>query len=149
MKKYFPVFFVLAFFTTLGQQEMPSKEDQACFFSRLQISEPPYGLNKIRTHLTTHYGSGNKLATKFYQSLPLRQKFTYHMIHGESFMQNCSIEMPFKNEQHMLFAQLPRSVFGEYRWSEAQYQFFKKNYDSVIFLIKETMAATGQGRTEL
>lgn len=144
MKKCLPILFVFAFLTAFSQQGEPSKEDEACFLYRRQISQPPYGLHEIRRHLIFHYGKSNKLDTRFYQSLPLRKRFTYHMINGESFMQNCSIELPQKNDQHMLFAELPRSVFGEYGWNAAQYQFFMKNRDSVISLIRENMQATGR-----
>lgn len=120
----------------------PSKESQAYHEYRLRESVPPYGLEKVKKLIAT-IPTGDeetlqKPNSKQYQALSLREKFTYHMIHGESFSQNCDAMPPIQEEQQKLFGYLP-DVFGEYSWSTNQVSFLKKNRDSVMALIKESV----------
>ncbi len=133
---------------TLGLQAQeeewkePSKESQAYHEYRLRESVPPYGLEKVKKIIaaipTGDEETLQKPNSKQYQALSLREKFTYHMIHGESFSQNCDAMPPIQEEQQKLFGYLP-DVFGEYSWSAGQIGFLKNNRDSVMALIKESV----------
>jgi hypothetical protein len=61
------------------------------------------------------------------------------MIHGESFSQNCDVQMPVQDEHKKIFGFLP-DLFGENNWSEKQRKFFITNRDSVMSLIKEQVS---------
>jgi len=74
--------------------------------------------------------------------LSLREKFTFCMIHGETFSQNCDAMPPIQDEDKKIFAYLPDAL-GEYSHSERQRNFLKVNADSVVALIKESITRTG------
>ena len=66
-----------------------------------------------------------------YNSFSPREKFTYNMLHGEWFSQNCEAMPPIQDEQTKIFSYLP-DVFDEFSWSDRQLEFFKANKDSVM-----------------
>ena len=150
-------FILLSFFISnilFSQEEYwkeASKESQAYHDARLKITTPPYGLSKIKEIITTiKYSEGEesddggmKLDEKKYQKLSLREKFTYNMIHAESYSQICDAMPPIQDEQKKIFGNLPDD-FDEYNWSERQTNFFKKNKDSVVVLITESIKRTGK-----
>lgn len=70
-----------------------------------------------------------------YFVLSLREKFTYHMIHPESYSQNCDGMPPVADEEKQIFGQLPEG-YAENAWSERQKKFFLANRDSVIALMQ-------------
>jgi len=116
----------------------PSKESQAYSQQREQITEPPYGLDKVEAliNVIKEDEEGNHVMDKkTYQSLTLRQKFTYHMLHAESYSQNCDGYPTLQDEHKKIFGHLPE-LFGEEEWSERQLKFFTGNKDSVIKLMK-------------
>jgi hypothetical protein len=118
----------------------PSKESQAYTKLREKITVPPFGLTKIKNEIArikSDEDDNKKIPVKFYQSLSLREKFTYHMIHGETYSQNCDAMPPAQDAQKKIFAHLP-DLFGEYSWSDTQLKFFIANRDSVLQLIKES-----------
>lgn len=117
----------------------PSKESQAYHDYRTENSEPSYGLKKIEAFIKKIKADdedNEKLDVKSYSALTLREKFTYHMIHAESYSQNCDAMPPIQDEHKKIFAQLP-DAFGEYGWSDRQINFFKANKDSVIKFMEE------------
>ena len=120
----------------------PGKESQAYHEYRLRFTTPPYGLAKVQALIKKiKFDEENEteaLDSKSYASLSLREKFTYAMIHGESYSQNCDAMPPIQEEQKKIFAYVP-DVFGEYAWSERQTKFLKDNRDSIIMLIKESV----------
>jgi len=118
----------------------PSSEESEEYHSyRLEITEPPYGLDKVsaliakikRTEGDNGDDGTEALDQKTYLSLSLREKFTYNMIHPESYSQNCDAMPAVQDEQKKIFGQLP-DAFGEYSWSEHQSKFFLANKDSVM-----------------
>jgi hypothetical protein len=120
----------------------PSKESQAYHDFREENTDPPYGLKKIEalvSKIKTDEEDNAKLNPKAYAALSLREKFTYHMIHGESYSQNCDAMPPVQDEHKKIFARLP-DAFGEYAWSERQIKFFKTNRDSVIRWMEEMIS---------
>ncbi|MDQ0109649.1 hypothetical protein SAMN05660909_04601 [Chitinophaga terrae (ex Kim and Jung 2007)] len=119
----------------------PSKESLDYNVYRTKVSVPPYGLAKVKAmiaKLTPNDEEIEKLPDNLYNSLSLREKFTYNMIHGEIYSQNCDPMPPVEDEHKKIFAQLP-GAFDEYSWSDKQTQFFDNNRDSVIALIKESV----------
>lgn len=121
----------------------PSKESQAYHEYRMYSSTPPYGLAKV-TRLMKQMKSVESsdevieaLSPKVYQSLSLREKFTYTMIHGESFSQICDVSPPAQDEHKKIFGHLP-DFLAEQNWSERQKTFLKKNRDSVMAIIRES-----------
>jgi hypothetical protein len=120
----------------------PSKESMEYNGFRQFKYAPPYGLRKVMKlveKMKTDENDQKKLLQRDYQALSLREKFTYHMIHAESFSQNCDVMPPIQDEHKKIFGHLPDD-FGEYAWSERQINFFKNNKDSVIKLMKECIA---------
>jgi hypothetical protein len=151
MKKLLCIYFLFISFSSFCQDvdafgKQASKESQAHYFYRQHLSEPPYGLKWIKEKISHRkYGASDTESNRiFYQSLSLREKFTYNMIHAESYSQICSaFPMEGPDEEKKIFAQLP-IMFGEYKWSEKQQKFFSDNRDSVIYLMKECISKTGQ-----
>ena len=93
-------FFLLSITSAFAQSDEykePSKASQAYHEYRMYVSEPPYGLAKIKRLLINmevkedeeSMGGTEKIPTKIYCNLSLREKFTYHMLHGETFSQIC------------------------------------------------------------
>jgi hypothetical protein len=145
--KYYLLLIVLLYSCISSAQEdevwkEASPESQAYHQYRIKETTPPYGLSKVKA-LVTQIRSTNdedlKLNSKEYEALTLREKFTYHMIHAESFSQNCDAMPPIQDEQKKIFGYLP-DAFDEYSWSDGQINFLKKNKDSVLALIKESVS---------
>lgn len=149
MKKYLVSFFsIIVSCHCLAQQE--EKEagpvSRAYHEYRQYSTTPPYGLERVRQLIKVKTvkrededDSGiDSLPAKLYQSLSLREKFTYNMIYGESFYQNCDIDFPVPDEEKKIFGNLPR-LFSEEGWSDRQRAFFKDNKDSVIALMVESI----------
>jgi hypothetical protein len=113
---------------------------------REYTTTPPYGIEKVRQLIkakTARREEDNdtgmdSLPPKLYRALSLREKFTYNMIFGESFYQNCDIDEPVPDEEKKIFGELPR-LFSEEGWSNRQLDFFKENKDSVMALMIESI----------
>ncbi|SHL46345.1 hypothetical protein SAMN05444266_103414 [Chitinophaga jiangningensis] len=132
---------LLPFSTLLAQDFItPSKESQAYHEARYKKSIPPYGLAKVKeliAKINPDSEEAEALGTKEYLSLSLREKFTYHMIHAETYAQNCDVIPPIEEEHKKIFARIPSS-FNDYQWSRRQTDFFAENIDSVCALIRES-----------
>jgi hypothetical protein len=120
----------------------PGKESQEYSNFRSKVSVPPYGLAKVKALIAKIAPADSEekdqtISQKDYNALSLREKFTYHMIYGESYAQNCDAMPPLPDAQKKIFAQFP-SPFGENYWSVRQRNFLHDNKDSVIALIKES-----------
>jgi len=133
------IFFFMA--TTFAQ----SNVDQSYYTYRHKISVPPYGLSKVKLLISKINKDSESpiLNVKAYQSLNLREKFTYTMIHAEDYAQNCDIIEPVPNEHKKIFAYLDEP-FPEYVWSERQRLFLNSNRDSIMSLIKASVARSGR-----
>ena len=148
MKKYIPftILVLLAAFSLKAQDgdlyKPASKESEAYHEYRLESSEPPYGLKKIKSlidDIKSDEEGNSKLPAKVYQSLSFCEKFTYHMIHPESFSQICDAFPTIQNEHKKIFGELP-DYYDEEEWSDRQIAFFKANRDSVRQLMKECIS---------
>jgi hypothetical protein len=120
-----------------------SKESQAYHKYRQHLSYPPYSLKKIdsviKKQVLADQDDNLVLREQTYLSLSLREKFTYQMIHAESYSQNCDAMPPIQDEQKKIFAYLP-DAFSEFSWSDRQIKFLTDNKDSVVALIKECVS---------
>ena len=148
MKLILPFLFLLFSVSTFSQRrplkKPESKESQAYRQLRTKPTVPPYGLVKIQElikKIRTDGEDNEALNQKDYDALSLREKFTYNMIHAESYSQNCDVMPPVSNEDKKIFAYLP-DAFVEFAWSERQTKFLSRNRDSVIAFMKESMGRT-------
>ncbi|HET6994993.1 MAG TPA: hypothetical protein VFI06_08420 [Chitinophagaceae bacterium] len=145
MKFTLSLLFVFCSLSLIAQRAGKRKvdEDQAYHALRVKMTVPPYGLTKIQAlikNITTR-DDNKALSQKDYSALSLREKFTYNMIHAESYSQNCDAEPPESDENKKIYAYLP-DAFGEYAWSERQTKFLSGNRDSVIAFMRESMKRT-------
>jgi len=149
--RYIPLFLIYMSLHTvcLGQtdEQGPSKASWAYHAYRTKITRPPYGLEKvldlikkIKSVEDSDYSDAGTaaLSPQIYASLPFREKFTYHMVHGESYSQNCDYGFADHDEEKKIYALLP-TPFGEEYWNDKQRKFFTDNHDSVIALMTESI----------
>jgi hypothetical protein len=118
-------------------------DDQAYLEFRTKNTHPPYSLDKVEALIEkikfNEEDETKPLMDSIYALLTFREKFTYHMIHAESYSQICDVMPLPKKSREKLFGYL-HEVYGEYNWSERQIEFFKNNKDSVLSLIKESVS---------
>ncbi len=145
MKRYLLATLFFSPFALFAQEEgewkEASKESQAYHEYRLKNTVPPYGLAKVKglvAKITSGEDEQLSLNSKTYLALPLREKFTYTMIHAEAYSQNCDVMPPIQEEQLKIFGHLP-DAFDEYSWSDRQTDFLTANRDSVLALIKASV----------
>jgi hypothetical protein len=76
---------------------------------------------------------------KVFRRLSTKAKFTYCMLYGEDFGQNCDGMPAELSEENKIFAQ-PSAAFGnEQEWSERQKNFLHSRRSTVIGLLKTTI----------
>jgi hypothetical protein len=145
MKRFLTVLFFFASLSISAQEDgvwrPASKESQAYHEYRVKPTVPPYGLVKIKAmikKIKVDDEDNEVISQQDYDALSFREKFTYHMIHGESYSQNCDAMPPIQNEDKKIFAYIPEA-FDEYAWSDRQSTFLRKNRDSVIAIMKESI----------
>ena len=148
MIKIFPLLLVLWMsFSCLAQDDKEISAESHAYHEMVKRNTiPPYSIEKVRILIgalkpvdnADGWTSTEAISTKTYGSLSLREKFTYHMIHGETYSQNCDGIPPIPDEQKKLFGYLS-DPFGEYEWAERQKKFFKDNKDSVVALMSESI----------
>jgi hypothetical protein len=154
MKFAFIFLSFLISYTLFSQNEEwkpASKESEAYHQARLRLTIPPYGLSKVKELVKTikfsedeeEEDGARKLDDNKYQKLSFREKFTYNMIHAESYSQNCDAMPPVQDEDKKIFA-YPPDAFDEYHWSARQIDFFETNKDSVVALMTESIKRTGK-----
>ena len=117
----------------------PGPVSQECHIYRMEIAWPPYSLSKItRLIEKISFDLDNELEAldkKTYDGLTLREKFTYCMIHAESYGQVSENMSPLLEEHKKIFGRLP-DIFEENSWSSRQKKFLDDNRDTVMALIK-------------
>ncbi|OQP57130.1 hypothetical protein A3860_11240 [Niastella vici] len=108
------------------------------------LTVPPYGLDTVKALIDkikfVDDPDGGEMGTKaldanLYVGLSFNEKFTYHMIHAESYSQNCAILPVRTDEANRIYGHLPH-IFGDFSWSERQLKFFTENRDAVEQLMK-------------
>jgi hypothetical protein len=111
---------------------------------RTRLTVPPYGIEKIRAligKIKPDSENNEELKAADYNALSMREKFTYNMIHAESYCRECTMAAPAKDEDKKIYADLAGAYRG-FAWSERQTKFFSANRDSVIEFMKESMGRT-------
>jgi hypothetical protein len=120
--------------------------------SRENISVPPFGLAKVMAAIRKMQHVDDTvddmkftiaLGDSIYNALSFDEKFTYNMIHAESYSQNCNALPEHMNDNDRIYGRL-RDLFGEYSWSTRQLNFFKDNRDSVLQLMKAVIEKQGR-----
>jgi hypothetical protein len=136
------IFCMAAFSQADDEPKGPSDASWAYEQYRSKITRPPYALEKVLGLIKSAPSSGDDggtaLSSKVYGSLTLREKFTYNMVHGESYSQNCDAGMARVDEEKKIWAELP-GPFGDEHWSGRQMDFFNEHRDSVITLMAESI----------
>ena len=145
MKFTLSLLFVFCSLSLIAQRRGKRHVDEDLVYHavRVRLTVPPYGLTKIQALIKKiqTVDDNKAMSKRDYDALSLREKFTYNMIHAESYSQNCDAEPPETEEDKKIFAYLP-DAFGEYAWSERQTKFLSGNRDSVIAFMKESMGRT-------
>lgn len=139
------IVFLITFPTLLKAQDeapwpQPGKESAAYHVYRQKMTVPPYGFQKVQALSagSTTDDMDNMVADpKAYERLSLREKFAYHVTHGEAYNQNCDVQPPIVEEDKKIFGQLP-DFLGDNGWSQRQEKFFLNNRDTVLALIRES-----------
>jgi hypothetical protein len=146
MKLILPILLIALSITSFSQRRprhVDTKDSQYNAW-RVKLTVPPYGLTKIQQLIDNIKRDGEDveaLKPADYNALSMREKFTYNMIHAESYSQNCDYIPPPKSATTKIFAFLPDAFF-EHDWSERQTKFLSGNRDSVIKFMKESMGRT-------
>jgi len=74
---------------------------------RTTTTQPPFGLTRVKgliKKIKADSENNERLADKVYNSLSNQEKFTYAMLHGEDFSQNCDMMPIFQDEEKKIFA---------------------------------------------
>ncbi|HLK27487.1 MAG TPA: hypothetical protein VKT28_02815 [Puia sp.] len=127
-----------------GRTKNAHEENSKYQFSREEITIPEYGLNRVEKLIKDSLHKDDfrsALDEKKYQSLSLRERFTYNMINPEAYAQNCSFMPLVPDAQKKIFAELP-IVFEGFHFSKRQDDFFMANSDSVIEWMRYSIAKT-------
>ncbi|HMR92144.1 MAG TPA: hypothetical protein PKC69_07510 [Chitinophagaceae bacterium] len=123
----------------------PGPQSKAYHASRMKNTTPPYSLQKIKALISkiefNEEEEFDGLSREAFEKLSLREKFTYSMLHAESYSQNCDAMPPIQDEHKKIFGYLPEA-FDEHYWSERQLKFLADNRDSVIALLTESINRT-------
>ena len=149
--KYIPLLLISMILHTVcfaqPEDEGPSKASLAYHEYRSKITRPPYGLEKVlrlidkikpvESEEVSDNGTA-ALSPKIYASLSFREKFTYNMVHGESYSQNCDGGFVDHDEEKKIYAMLP-TPFGDEYWTDSQRKFFADNHDSAVALMTESI----------
>lgn len=81
------------------------------------------------------------LDKRIYDTLSVPLKFTYNMIYGEDYGQNCDGGPYQPDQETRIYGGFP-CAFLENTWSDRQWSFFKNNKDTVIALMKQILDNT-------
>lgn len=148
MKKCLLLCLVTAFASLSFAQEMdgpkPSPASEKYAVYRHQDSTPTYGLAKIQAmvkKLKEDEDMNRRMADKDYKALSVQEKFTYIMIHGEDFSQNCDMMPAIIDEHKKIFSFFPGAFDDTAMWSDRQREFLKTNRAQVTKLIKATIVS--------
>lgn len=140
---------IAVFAVVLAQEpEMGGKASQAYREYRETISKPTYGLKKVESLLKKHKlkdsTEDGALPAKEYKKLTTKERFTYHMLHGEAYAQNCEAMPVYADEEKRIWAYPPGAFTDERGWSEDQMKTISANRKAFIPLIKSTIQTQGR-----
>jgi hypothetical protein len=115
------------------------------------ISIPPFGLSNVMAAIRQMHAIDDSNSDGFtialsdtaYNALTFDEKFTYNLIHGETYEQMCDPLPERPDEKDRIYGQTV-DYFGEYTWSPRQVAFFKDKRDSVEQLMKIVISQQGR-----
>lgn len=122
----------------------PSAESQKYSEYRHRETAPLYGLTKVKAlikKLKPDRDDNRALSAKQFGALSSKEKFTYTMLHGEEFSQNCDAMPPIVDEHKKVFAYPPGPFGDEAVWSEQQRNFLTQNRSLTIGMLRDTIHA--------
>lgn len=124
-------------------EPMGGPASQAYREYRTKTIEPTFSITAVKqkiAKLKRDSDDNLKLSAAEFNRMTVPQRFTYSMIHGEQFSQNCEPMPIIVDEEKKIFAELP-GAFDEESWSQQQLDFLHHNRGPVIVLIRRTMQA--------
>jgi hypothetical protein len=139
--KPFASLFILLSCLAVAQQSQPSRPSMQYREYRQEITKPPFRLAEAeRAIKKTKIGDDDfqGVSDQVFKAMPFEEKFTYTMIHGDNFAQNCDVMPIFEQEEHKIFA-FPMGPLDQQTWSERQLKFLKNNRTRIVALIGETI----------
>ncbi len=104
---------------------------------RQETTVPSFGLAKVKAAIGHLHGP--MMSDSAFDRLSTPEKFTYCMIHGEYFSQNCMVAPWYAEEWKKIFVTLPETFPNDSLWSEKQRAFLKSHRAEVIQLIRSTI----------
>ncbi|MCW5937504.1 MAG: hypothetical protein KIT11_09385 [Fimbriimonadaceae bacterium] len=137
-------FSALAICQEEGSYVRPSSASRQYNEYRKQLTEPLRHVAKIKAlvaRLKRNENDDLMLPDKVYNSLSVDEKFTFCMLHGEYFSQNCDAMPPIQDEDKKIFPFPPAAFGDEATWSQRQLDFMAKNRAKVVSLLRETIRA--------
>jgi hypothetical protein len=156
MKKLLFLCIIAGAATCIFAQEMegpkPSAESRKYAVFRNSSTEPTYGLAKVKAlvaKVKEDQDYNRRLSEKAFNALSFEEKFTYVMIHGEDFSQNCDMMPQIVDEHKKIFAFTPSPFYEEATWSDRQTGFLKNNRTKVIGLVRNTIKSRGRAGANL
>ncbi len=131
----------------LAQDGMPAagKASEAYRTYRETVTKPSFGLAKVEALIKKYKlraddsEDGKPLPAAEYAKLSVPERFTYHMIFGENYSQNCDAMPTFVDEEKHVYAYPPGAFQDERSWSDAQMATIKKNRNAFLPLLQQTI----------
>lgn len=159
MKKVFAISFGALIFCSVafaGTQEDPPKSAIAHRDYRAKPTEPTFGLAKVKAILSKYKVGMSEEPTELppavWNKLSTPEKFTYCMLRGEAFSQNCDAIPINVKEESVVYGNPIAGFTDERAWSPRQIAWMKANRKEVVRLAKETIKTrqrTGANLREL
>lgn len=132
-----------------SQEDPPGLSAASANYHRYRLADtwPLYELNKVQNlinHAKDRPNEGGDSGTlaisdKGWRSLRPAAKFTYCMIHGELYSQNCDGMPAFVGEETKIFAQPAAAFNNEQDWSDRQITFLQSRHSSVVEWIRKAI----------
>lgn len=116
------------------------------------MTDPLYSLSKIKAMIVKikrDEDDNRRLSDRAFNGLTSKEKFSYVLLHGEDFSQNCEPMPQVADEHKKIFRYFPSPFGDEAVWSDRQRAFLDNNPTKVIDMLKETLAKRQRVGTNL
>jgi len=150
MKRLLSICIIVAVSTSLFAQFDPpglTKASKAYHAYRMVETDPSYGLTKVESlikRIKSVNDYSQEIAAKTFNALSVPDKFTYCMLHGEVFSQNCDGMPATLGEEKMIFGHPLGPWFGQNQWSDRQKSFLHHNRTAVVGLLRSTIRSNSR-----
>ena len=124
-----------------------TKASKAYHAYRMVETDPSYGLTKVESlikRIKAGSDDNEVMAAKTFNALSVPDKFTYCMMHGEEFSQNCNGMPATLGEEKMIFGHPLGPWFEQNQWSDRQKSFLQKNRTAVVGLLRSTIRSNSR-----